>query len=95
LRIDFGLASQTKSFQSFITGDIPKYGLITMDGVNAQFSPPKEQLAFSIHSTSEVNLPEIWSEPLPVVVSVFNKYKTYQDVYDNLPDIELVLSLNT
>jgi transglutaminase-like putative cysteine protease len=80
---------------------LKKYGWYRMDargnkvGINAQFSPPKEQLAFSIHSTSEVNLPEIWSEPLPVVVSVLNKYKTYQDVYDNLPDIELVLSLNT
>ena len=58
------------------------------ESVSAQFTPPIEQLAFSINSKYEANLPEIWSKPLPVVVSVLEKYKTFQDVYDNLPDIE-------
>ena len=59
------------------------------EGVNAQFSPPEEQLAFSINLKFEADLPEIWSEPLPIIVSVLNKYETYEDVYYNLPDIEL------
>lgn len=58
--------------------------------VNAQFSPPKEQLAFPINLPSETNLPEIWSEPLTVVTSVLEKHKTYDDVYNNLPDVELI-----
>jgi transglutaminase-like putative cysteine protease len=61
------------------------------EGVNAQFSPPNEQLAFLVNSKSETNLPEIWSEPLPIVISVLEKYETYSEVYDNLPDIELTL----
>jgi transglutaminase-like putative cysteine protease len=59
------------------------------EGVNSQFSPPQEQLAFPINSKFEADLPEIWSEPLPIIVSVLEKYETYEDVYYNLPDIEL------
>ena len=59
------------------------------EGVNAQFSPPQEKLAFPINSRFEADLPEIWSEPLPIIVSVLEKYETYEDVYYNLPDIEL------
>ena len=59
------------------------------EGVNAQFSPPQEKLAFPINSKFEADLPEIWSEPLPIIVSVLEKYETYEDVYYNLPDIEL------
>lgn len=61
------------------------------EGVNAQFSPPKEQLAFPIISKSEVDLPEIWSTPLIVVISVLEKYESFKEVYDNLPDIELIM----
>ena len=58
-------------------------------GVNAQFSPPQEQLAFPINLKFEADLPEIWTEPLPIIVSILEKYETYEDVYYNLPDIEL------
>ena len=60
------------------------------EGVNAKFSPPHEQLAFPINSKLEADLPEIWSEPVPIVVSVLEKYETYKEVYHNLPDIELI-----
>jgi hypothetical protein len=60
------------------------------EGVNAQFAPPDEQLAFPVILKSEADLPEIWYEPLPVVLSVLEKYKTYKEVYENLPDIELI-----
>ena len=75
---------------------LKKYGWYRIDPrgnkkeVNAQFMPPKEKLAFPINLKEEANLPEIWSEPLPVVVSVLEKYKTYEEVYYNLPDIELI-----
>jgi len=58
------------------------------EGVNAQFSPPHEQLAYSTTLELEADLPEIRSKPLPVVVSVLENYDTYQGVYENLPDIE-------
>ncbi len=60
------------------------------EGVDAQFTPPHEQLAFPIRSAFEADLPEIWAEPLPVVVSVLETYKTYDEVYRNLPDVDLI-----
>lgn len=63
------------------------------DGVNAQFTPPIEQLAFTTQGKLEADLPEIWPEPLACVVSVLRHYNDYRDVYNNLPDVELVRSL--
>ncbi len=59
-------------------------------GINAQFSPPHEKLAFPINLKNEADLPEIWHEPLSVIVSVLEKCETYAEVYNNLPDIELI-----
>lgn len=61
-------------------------------GVNSEFTPPKEQLAFPIVTEGEADFKEIWSEPLPDVVSVLNKYETYKEVGENLPDIEIIKS---
>ncbi len=59
-------------------------------GVNAAFCPPREQLAFPALSRQERDLPEIWPEPLPVVVRALTQWKTVQEVGGNLPDIELL-----
>ncbi|MET3619396.1 transglutaminase-like domain-containing protein [Burkholderia ambifaria] len=60
-------------------------------GVNAQFCPPAEALAFPTREPQERNLPELWAEPLPVVVEALERYKSYDQVLANLPDIELVI----
>ncbi len=59
-------------------------------GVDAVFSPPIEKLAFPVTTEGEADLPEIWPEPLPEVVDVLENSPDYQQVADNLPDIELV-----
>jgi len=59
--------------------------------VDAQFCPPMEQLAFNIVSTGEADLPEIWAEPLPMIVNALNQGCDFQQVADNLPDIEVIL----
>ncbi len=59
-------------------------------GVYAQFCPPVEKLAFPIVEGSERDLPEIWAEPLPIVVEVLMKSRTVEEVSDNLPDIEVI-----
>lgn len=58
-------------------------------GVDAQFSPPHEALAFPIKEKQERDLPEIWSEPLAVVIDVLERYRTYDQVLANLPDVDL------
>ena len=59
-------------------------------GVNAEFQPPQEALAFPIGAPAERDLPEIWAEPLPLVVDALERYDTYDQVLANLPDIELI-----
>jgi len=59
-------------------------------GVSTEFCPPIEKLAFPITTPGEADLPEIWAEPLPSVTEVLSENMTYQEVADNLPDIELI-----
>ncbi|MCB4797199.1 hypothetical protein LGR51_22250 [Pseudomonas sp. NP21570] len=60
------------------------------EGVNAQFLPPKEHLAFPIQSKNERDLPEIWAEPLDIVIRSLESHKTYDQVLANLPDVDLI-----
>lgn len=75
---------------------LQRYGWYRIDArgnkanVNAQFEPPLEQLAFPIKDANERDLPEIWSEPLPVIVNTLTRYSTVEEVASNLPDIELI-----
>ena len=59
------------------------------EGVDAQFTPPYEQLAFAINESNERDMPEIWAEPLTVVVDALTQFDTVSDVIENLPDIEI------
>lgn len=75
---------------------LPDYGWYRVDprgnkeGVNAQFIPPMESLAFPITIIGEADFPEIFSEPLSEVTSILTSAKDVQEVADNLPDIELI-----
>jgi transglutaminase-like putative cysteine protease len=60
-------------------------------GVDVRFSPPQEALAFPIKGAQERDLPEIWAEPLPVVIEVLERYESFDLVLANLPDVELVV----
>jgi len=59
------------------------------EGVSADFCPPTERLAFPIVTAGEADLPEIWAEPITPVLDVLLSKKTYREVADNLPDIQL------
>ena len=59
-------------------------------GVNAVFCPPTEMLAFPIISVSERDFQEIWVEPLPVIIKSLTENKTVKQVFENLPDIEVI-----
>ncbi|GFO64599.1 transglutaminase family protein [Geomonas paludis] len=80
---------------------LPDHGWYRVDprgnkpGIDAQFAPPDERLAFPISERLEADLPEIWPEPLPLVVRALTTHRTIAEVYHNLPDIELVGSYNS
>ena len=75
---------------------LEKYGWYRVDGrgnkegVAVAFAPPHEQLAFPLQVEGEADLPEIWHQPLQCIVQVLESSKTYQDVADNLPDVEII-----
>ncbi len=56
------------------------------EGVDAQFTPPKEKLAFEL-GKNEYDLEENYTEPLPEVITALSKYKTYDEMINNFPDI--------
>jgi transglutaminase-like putative cysteine protease len=74
---------------------LPRFGWYRIDprgnraGVDAQFAPPIERLAFAIRQPGEADLPEIWSEPLPVVVEALHAHRTTDELLAHLPDVLL------
>jgi len=58
------------------------------EGVNAQFNPPIENLAFEIEE-NEFNLPNIYHKPLNIIIETLEKYKSYKEMINNFPDIEI------
>ncbi len=59
------------------------------EGVDAQFCPPLEKLAFDLKNEGEANLPEIWHKPMPTVVNALKAHDTLDAMIENLPDIAL------
>ncbi|GFO69493.1 Cro/Cl family transcriptional regulator [Geomonas limicola] len=75
---------------------LPDYGWYRIDsrgnkeGIDSQFTPPVERLAFPILDPAEADLPEIWPEPLECVLAALRRHDDYLELYHNLPDIELL-----
>jgi transglutaminase-like putative cysteine protease len=63
-------------------------------GVAAEFCPPLEKLAFPVRGNLEKDFPEILAEPHPVVVVALTQYKTVEQVFENLPDVEMIYWTN-
>jgi transglutaminase-like putative cysteine protease len=55
-------------------------------GVDAQFTPPIEHLAFPIEHPGEYTLPEIYAAPLPAVVQALAPHPHWQHLLAHLPD---------
>lgn len=62
-------------------------------GVDARFCPPLERLAFQTSDKLEADLPVIWPEPLSLVIRALTSCSTVDEVYENLPDVELLKML--
>jgi len=56
------------------------------EGVDAQFTPPVERLAYPIRLTGEMDLPGRHAEPLDVVVQALRSNETADELWLNLPD---------
>ena len=73
---------------------LPNFGWYRVDprgnkpGVDAQFKPPVEQLAFNPTGPQEKLFPEILPDPLDVVVSALHQYSDWELLWNKLPDWE-------
>ena len=72
---------------------LPEHGWYRIDargnkpGVDAQFTPPLERLAFTIDIPGEADLAGFYADPEPAVLDVLRRYKTVATVAGNLPDV--------
>ena len=73
---------------------LPQHGWYRVDargnkpGVDAQFTPPNEQLAFKINLPGESDYEPIFAEPLPVVVRALQSHDTWDEMLHDLPDLK-------
>jgi transglutaminase-like putative cysteine protease len=56
------------------------------EGINAQFDPPNEKLAFPIIFKGEYDIEKLYTHPIDEVIKVLSTHKSYKEVLDNLPD---------
>ena len=59
------------------------------EGVDAQFMPPQERLAYNLQFAEEADFPAVLAEPLPIVVAVLRSHHTWDEMLRHLPDISL------
>ena len=73
---------------------LPRFGWYRLDprgnkpGVDAQFNPPQEQLAFKLNFAEEVDCQHVFAEPLPAVITALQTYSTWDELLQNLPDMD-------
>jgi transglutaminase-like putative cysteine protease len=74
---------------------LPEFGWYRIDargnrqGIDAQFVPPKEKLAYEPRLPGELNFQTIFTEPLPVVVEALQSYRQWDEMLCHLPDVFL------
>lgn len=72
---------------------LKKYGWYKIDargnkeGVDAEFTPPVEKLAF-IPQANEYDIDEFYTDPLPEVIEALEKNSCYSEMVENFPDIK-------
>ncbi len=57
------------------------------DGIDAQFTPPEEKLAFTLQFAEEADFPTIFPAPLDIVVDALQRHNTWDSLLQNLPDL--------
>jgi transglutaminase-like putative cysteine protease len=88
------------SLHGFNALHLPEIGWYRVDargnkeGVNAQFSPPQERLAFKAQFPEEADFQSILAEPLQIVVKALQAQAKWDEMLRNLPDISVESAKN-
>jgi transglutaminase-like putative cysteine protease len=83
------------SLHGFNAIHLPEIGWYRVDargnkeGIDAQFHPPQERLAFKTRLPGEQDFQAILAAPLPIVVSALQSQATWDEMLRHIPDISL------
>jgi transglutaminase-like putative cysteine protease len=83
------------SLHGFNAIHLPEIGWYRVDargnkeGVDAQFCPPQERLAFETRLPGEQDFQAILAAPLPIVVEALQSQATWDEMLRHIPDISL------
>jgi transglutaminase-like putative cysteine protease len=81
------------SLHGFNAVHLPEHGWYRVDprgnraGVDTQFTPPVEQLAFALQSPDEIEFANVLADPLDCVIEALRGCATWQDALASLPDV--------
>lgn len=85
------------SLHGFNAVYLPQYGWYRVDargnkeGINAQFIPPKEQLAFKLNFTEEIDCQKVFARPLDIITNSLQKHNDWHELLHDLPDEKKIL----
>jgi transglutaminase-like putative cysteine protease len=92
-RLQMDAQAATYCLHGLVAVLLPLHGWYRLDprgnrpGINAQFTPPKEQLAFAIEQPGEADFQAVYPDPLPVVVTALQTAPSTDALACNLPDL--------
>lgn len=92
-RLQLDAQRETYCLHGLVAIHLPIHGWYRVDprgnrtGINAQFTPPVEQLAFAIEQPGEADLRAIYPDPLPIVVEALQTAATTEALACALPDL--------
>jgi transglutaminase-like putative cysteine protease len=85
------------SLHGFNAVYLPQFGWYRIDArgnrdrINAQFTPPQEQLAYTVQLPGEADFADILAEPLPIVIKALQTSQTWDEMLHQLPDVSVPL----
>lgn len=94
-RLSVGDSGPPYCLHGFNAIELPDVGWYRVDargnraGIDAQFTPPVERLAFALQSAEEVEFANVLADPLACVVDSLRRCGTWEEVLANLPDVGL------
>lgn len=94
-RLQVDAQPPTYCLHGLVAVHLPLHGWYRADprgnrpGVDAQFTPPNEQLAFAIEQPGEADLQAVYPDPLSLVVAALQTAPTADTLASNLPDLAI------
>jgi transglutaminase-like putative cysteine protease len=94
-RLQIDPQQETYCLHGLVAVLLPSHGWYRADprgnrpGVDAQFVPPRERLAFTIEQPGEADLQAVYPDPLPLVVLALQTAPNADALACNLPDLAI------